>query len=60
MRQAELAIRGEHLGEPRRQIGAIFQIAEHRAVECGRGRLGGRRNRQSMDVVVHLARPRVG
>jgi len=60
MRETKFAVRHQHRGEPRRHVGAIFQIAEHRVVERRRGRLRGRRNRQSMDVLVHLGRPPSG
>jgi hypothetical protein len=60
MRQRKVAIGREHLGKARCHIGAIFQIAQHRAVERGRRLRRGRRNRQSMDVAVHLSRPGCG
>ena len=56
-REAEFAIGRKHRAEPRREIGTIFQIVKHRVIERGCCRIRGRRNRQSMDVLVHMARP---
>ena len=54
---AEFRIGAEHLRQPRRHVGAIFQIRQHRAIERRAGLGRGSRNRQSVNVVVHLACP---
>ena len=54
VRQDELWVRGQQRFEMNRSVRTKFQVSLDRAVKRGRGLRRGRRNRQSMDVVVHL------
>ena len=56
MRERELAVGRKRIREPLARIGAIFQIAHQRAIECGRA-FCARRNRKPVNVVLHLACP---